>query len=63
MLKIPGSGQLAVPKPLLFKNVPDDDLLRYGVPVEWLDAVRNADEDNVLDLADHLSAEAAEALL
>jgi len=57
------SDQPAAPKPLLFANSSDDDLLSYGVPVEWLDDVRKADEDSVLDLADHLPAEAAEALL
>ncbi len=51
------------PKPPLFADVPEDDLLSFGVPVEWLDDVRQADEDTVLDLADHLPAEAAEALL
>jgi mRNA-degrading endonuclease RelE of RelBE toxin-antitoxin system len=50
-------------KPPLFADVPEDDLLGYGVPAEWLDDVRQADEDTVLDLADHLPAEAAEALL
>jgi hypothetical protein len=33
------------------------------VPSEWLADVRNANEDKLLDLADHLPAEAAEALL
>jgi hypothetical protein len=33
------------------------------VPQEWLADVRNANEDTLLDLADHLPAEAAEALL
>ncbi len=51
------------PKPRLFAHLPDDQLLGYGVPVEWLAEVRAADEDRVLDLADHLPAEAAEALL
>ena len=55
--------QLVLPKPLLFADVPDDDLLGYGVPVEWLDDVHQADEDTVLELADHLPGEAAEALL
>ncbi len=50
-------------KPLLFSHIPDHQLLGYGVPVEWLDDVRAADEDRVLDLADHLPAEAAVALL
>ena len=51
------------PKPLLFADVSDDELLGYGVPAEWLDDVRQADEDTLLALADHLPAEAAEALL
>ena len=50
-------------KPPLFTEVPDDDLLRYGVPSEWLDEVRKATEDSLFDLADHLPQEAAEALL
>ena len=53
----------AQPKPLLFADIGDDALLGYGVPGEWLNDVRAADEDSVLDLAEHLPAEAAEALL
>lgn len=55
--------QPALPKPLLFVDISEDDLLSYGVPVEWLDDVRKANEDTVLELADHLPSEAAEALL
>ena len=51
------------PKPLLFADVTDEDLLGYGVPAEWLDDVLKANEDTVLELADHLPSEAAEALL
>lgn len=47
----------------LFDNVPEPLLLSYGVPPEWLADVRSADEDSLLDLVDHLPAEAAEALL
>lgn len=53
---------LAVDK-LLFANVKDDELLGYGVPAEWLADVRGATEDTLLELSDHLPAEAAEALL
>ena len=53
----------APPKPPLFSHIPDDQLLGYGVPVEWLNDVKAADEDSLLDLADHLPTEAAEALL
>ncbi|MBM3797947.1 MAG: DNA helicase [Acidobacteria bacterium] len=51
------------PKPQLFADKPDDELLGYGVPAEWLDDVRRADEDSLLVLAERLPAEAAEALL
>ena len=50
-------------KPPLFADVPEHDLLGYGVPAEWLDDVRQVNEDTVLELADHLPCEAAEALL
>ncbi len=51
------------PKPRLFARYADEELLGYGVPAEWLNDVRSATEDNYLELADHLPAEAAEALL
>jgi hypothetical protein len=53
----------APPKPRLFHQLSDDKLLGYGVPSEWLADVRNATEDTILDVADHLPGEAAEALL
>ena len=55
--------QTPPPKRAVFAWISDDQLLRYGVPEEWLDDVRVATEDSVLDLADHLPGEAAEALL
>ncbi len=56
--------ELAAPaKPRLFDHVAEETLLSYGVPVEWLPDVRQADEDSLLELADHLPGEAAEALL
>jgi mRNA-degrading endonuclease RelE of RelBE toxin-antitoxin system len=55
--------QPASREPLLFADVSDDDLLSYGVPLGWLDEVRGATEDTVLELVDHLPSEAAEALL
>ena len=63
--KSPAAAGLAKPKqkPLLFAASTDDELLSYGVPPEWLDDVRRVDEDSLLVLADHLPAEAAEALL
>lgn len=54
----------AVPvKPALFYEISDEDLLKYGVPEEWLDDVRHVNEDGLLNLADHLPREASEALL
>ncbi len=50
-------------KPLLFAHLSDDALLNYGVPEEWLNDVRKANEDTLLTLADHLPQESAEALL
>jgi superfamily I DNA/RNA helicase/mRNA-degrading endonuclease RelE of RelBE toxin-antitoxin system len=50
-------------KPRLFDGISDDQLLGYGVPPEWLADVRAANEDSLLELADHLPVEAAEALL
>jgi superfamily I DNA/RNA helicase/mRNA-degrading endonuclease RelE of RelBE toxin-antitoxin system len=50
-------------KPLLFAEIAAETLLSYGVPEEWLDDVRAANEDTLFDLADHLPSEAAEALL
>ncbi len=51
------------PKPKLFESYAAEDLLRYGVPEEWVADVLEADEDQLLALSDHLPAEAAEALL
>jgi mRNA-degrading endonuclease RelE of RelBE toxin-antitoxin system len=56
-------AQPAPAKPPLFADVPEDELLGYGVPTEWLADVRRATEDTLLQLADHLPSEAAEALL
>lgn len=53
----------AVAPTLLFERYTDDELLAYGVPAEWLKDVRVATEDSLLSIADHLPAEAAEALL
>ena len=55
--------QPAHPKLLLFADMAAEELMGYGVPAEWLADVRKADEDTLLELADHLPSEAAEALL
>src|SRR5436190_1287002 len=36
------------PKPPLFTDKTDEELLGYGVPVEWLNDVREATEDTLL---------------
>ncbi|MCC1481759.1 3'-5' exonuclease [Roseibaca sp. Y0-43] len=53
----------AIRLPRLFQGESDDSLLSWGVPEDWLDIVRDATEDTVLDIASHLPAEAAEAIL
>ena len=60
---VQGEAATAATKPLLFTLLTDGDLLGWGVPTEWLADVRRADEDSLLELATHLPAEAAEALL
>jgi mRNA-degrading endonuclease RelE of RelBE toxin-antitoxin system len=47
----------------LIVDISDDQLLGYGVPPEWLNDVRQANEVSLLTLANRLPAEAAEALL
>lgn len=50
-------------KPRPFEKIEEATLLSYGVPKDWLADVLQADEDSILDIADRLPAEAAEALL
>jgi mRNA-degrading endonuclease RelE of RelBE toxin-antitoxin system len=47
----------------LFADRSDDELLGYGVPADWLNDVKEATEETLLALIDHLPGEAAEALL
>lgn len=49
--------------PPLFATLDDSALLSIGVPTDWLADVRAATEDAFFTLAQHLPAEAAEALL
>lgn len=51
------------PKKLLFAGISDDTLLGYGIPEEWLEDVKKANEESLFTLTDHLPAEASEALL
>lgn len=55
--------QEAPPKPKLFADTTEEELLGFGVPEEWIVDVRQANEDSILELADHLPPEASEALL
>ena len=47
----------------LLADVPDEQLLSFGVPPAWIDDVRQATENTIFDLAERLPAEAAEALI
>ncbi|MGR6034041.1 MAG: 3'-5' exonuclease [Candidatus Nitrosoglobus sp.] len=62
-IAIPRYVEAKPSKPALFASQTEEELLSYGVPSEWINDVRCADEDSLLELADHLPSEAAEALL
>lgn len=47
----------------LFLGLSPEDILGVGVPPEWVEPVHNATESSIFDLAEHLPAEAVEALL
>lgn len=49
--------------PRIFVNETEENLLLWGVPTDWINTVREATEDTILDIANHLPMEAAEALL
>ena len=49
--------------PPLFPDLSEEDLLGVGVPEDWISDVRQSSEDDFLELADHIPAEAAETLL
>jgi hypothetical protein len=51
------------PAPRPLATASDEQLLGFGVPSDWLNDVREADEDRLLALAEHLPVEAAEAIL
>jgi len=53
----------APPRRAVLEHLSDDELLRYGVPTEWLDEIRKAGEDELLVLSERLPAEAAEAVI
>jgi hypothetical protein len=56
-------GQQPAGNMSLFATLDRDALLSVGVPDDWIADVAKADDDTFLELADHLPAEAAEALL
>lgn len=62
-MELAGALKTAAKKKLVFAGTSDDELLGYGVPPEWINDVKNSNEDTLLALTDHLPAEAAEALL
>ena len=47
----------------LFLDLTEEDLLGVGVPRDWVADVRQSSEDGFFEIADHIPAEAAEALL
>lgn len=49
--------------PPVFAALAPDDLLSIGVPPDWIDDLKSANEDRFLDLVQHLPPEASEALL
>jgi hypothetical protein len=51
------------PQQMIFRALSTEDLLAVGVPQDWIADVQAATEDAFFGLADHLPAEAAEALL
>ena len=59
----PAPSRPAAAGPAIFAHMSDEELLRYGVPTEWLGDIKEVTEDTLLDVASHLPAEAGEALL
>ncbi len=53
----------AQPAPRLFDNLRKFELMAFGVPEEWVNDVRQATEDTLFDIIEHLPSEAQEALL
>jgi superfamily I DNA/RNA helicase len=48
---------------LVLRNVSADDLLAYGTPPDWIEPLKAATEDSLLEILPHLPAEAREAVL
>ena len=48
----------------LLNDKSEDELLSFGVPLDWVNEVRNADSDDAIqEVCEHLPQEAAEAIL
>jgi mRNA-degrading endonuclease RelE of RelBE toxin-antitoxin system len=62
-IQVPRYVDVPTPKPRPLARLTDEELLDHGVPREWFADLRQADDDGVLELASHLPAEAAEAVL
>lgn len=60
---MPAASAPATTPPQLFATLDDEALLSIGVPTDWLADVRAATEEGFFVLAEHLPAEASEALL
>ena len=56
-------GQPVRDMPPLFRDLSEEDLLGVGVPQDWLVDIQRTSEDGFFEIADHIPAEAAEALL
>ena len=59
----PSAPATPLPKPKLFANLRKLELMAFGVPEEWVDDVRAADEDSLFDVITHLPQEAQESIL
>lgn len=60
---VPVYKQAENPPKKLFASLSDNELLSYGVPEEWLEDVKEATDQTLFLLIDHLPSEAGEALL
>ena len=52
-----------VPQEPAFSACSAEELLEFGVPEDWIPDLLAANEDQILELVDHLPAEAAEAVI
>ena len=55
--------QVAAPDRHPLEAVPEDVLLQYGVPQDWISDIKAATEESLLVIVEHLPAEAMEAVL